>query len=306
MLGKNLTVTVEFTDDQDQAKKKRYFNGDIVRFRQLTKKVDEDVCYEAIVRPRLWFLTRTTDCKIFPPNKTVPDILDIVLGDHGITDIRKSLSGTYNPREYCVQYNESDFDFISRLMEEEGIYYFFEHADGKHTLVLADSLTAHKPIEGEEAVPFQMRSVWLWEDSRSMTGAWCRKCSPAPMLTRTTISPSRNADLKSQKQISRTHAHADLELFNFDPNRYAESSAGEAIAKVRIEEKQTEWEIIEGKSNCQPFGAGKLFKLKGYERADQNDKKFLLVSTEYELKMETATASGTRSRADGCEDRHLF
>src|SRR6478609_3706004 len=210
VLGKNMTVTVEFTDDQDQAKKKRYFNGDIVRFRQLTKKVDEDVCYEAIVRPRLWFLTRTTDCKIFPPDKTVPDILDIVLKDHGITDIRKSLSGTYNPRTYCVQYNESDFDFISRLMEEEGIYYFFEHADGKHTLVLADSLTAHKPIEGEEAVPFQMRafgygkqSVYDWNLVQEVQS--CTYVHTDYDFTKP------NADLKSQKQISRTHAHADLE-----------------------------------------------------------------------------------------------
>lgn len=293
VLGKNLTVAVEFTDDQDQAKKKRYFNGDIVRFRQLTKKVDEDVCYEAIVRPRLWFLTRTTDCKIFQ-KKTVKDIIDDVLGDHGITDVRKSLSGTYNQREYCVQYNESDFDFISRLMEEEGIYYFFEHADGKHTLVLADSLTAHKPIEGAETVPFKMKtlgygkqSVYDWNLVQEVQS--CTYVHTDYDFTKP------KADLKSQKQISRTHAHADLELFHFDPNLYAESSTGEAIAKVRIEESQTEWEIIEGKTNCQPFGAGKLFKLEGYERTDQNDKKYLLVSTDYELKMETATAAGTEA-----------
>src|SRR5262245_4228814 len=152
VLGKNLTVTIEFTDER-----KRYFNGDIVRFRQLTKTVDKYFCYEAIVRPRLWFLTRTSDCKIFPPNKSVPDILDVVLKEHGITDVKKSLSGTYKPREYCVQYNETDFDFISRLMEKAGIYYYFEHAKDKHTLVLADSITAHKSIDGEATVPFGLR-----------------------------------------------------------------------------------------------------------------------------------------------------
>jgi len=119
VLGKNLTVTAQFTDD-----KKRYINGDVVRFRQTTKTSDKAIFYEAVIRPRLWFLTRTNDCKIFQ-KKSATEIIDDVLKDHGITDVRKSLNGTYKAREYCVQYNESDFDFVSRLMEEEGIYYFF-------------------------------------------------------------------------------------------------------------------------------------------------------------------------------------
>src|SRR5262249_55251190 len=141
VLGQNLTLTAEFINPD----RKRFFNGDVVQFRQTAKSVDKYFCYEAILKPRLWFLTRTTDCKIFQ-KQSVPDIIKSILDEHGITDVKKSLSGTYNPREYCVQYNESDFDFISRLMEEEGIYYFFVHEKGKHTLVLADSDGAHSSI----------------------------------------------------------------------------------------------------------------------------------------------------------------
>jgi len=144
VLGQNLTINIEFTDER-----KRYFNGDVVLFRQLTKTIDKYFCYEAVIRPRLWFLTCTSDCKIFQ-KKSVPDIIKAVLDEHGITDVKKSLSRTYDPREYCVQYNETDFAFISRLMEEEGIYYYFEHAKDKHTLVLP---TTWERIRASKAKP---------------------------------------------------------------------------------------------------------------------------------------------------------
>lgn len=290
VLGKNVTVEIEFTSE-----KKRYFNGDIVRFRQLTKSVDGSTCYEAIVRPRLWFLTRTSDCKIFQ-QKSATEIIDAVLQDHGITDVKKSLSGTYNAREYCVQYNETDFDFISRLMEEEGIYYFFEYETGKHTLVFADASSAHQPIvakDGKEEVPFQLKkkgyseaSIYDWSLMQEVeSGVYAHKDYD--------FTKSR-AELTSQSQISRSHAHANMELFYFDPNRFTVGADGDAIAKTRIEEAQTPWETVEGKTNCEVFATGKLFKITGYARSDQN-KKHLIVRTEYDLRMETQTAAGTQA-----------
>jgi type VI secretion system secreted protein VgrG len=286
VLGKNLTVTIQFTDDR-----KRYFNGDIVRFRQLTKTVDKYYCYEAVIKPRLWFLTRTSDCKIFQ-TKSATEIIDAVLQDYGISDVRKSLSGTYKAREYCVQYNETDFDFISRLMEEEGIYYYFEHENGKHTLVLADSISAHKNIDGEATLPFMLRKAGYSKDSVYDWNVVQQVQSGIYAHTDYDFTKPR-ADLKSQSSISRTHAHAGKELFSFDPNRYSESADGETYAKMRIQEEQTTWEVIEGKTNCKTFSTGKLFKVKGYQRDDQNDKEHLLVASEYELKMETATAAAT-------------
>ena len=100
--------------------------------------------YYARVRPWFWFLSLWQDCKIFQ-NMTVPAIVEKIFTDHGFNDFQPNLYKTYTPRVYCVQYRETDFNFVSRLMEQEGIYYFFQHENGKHTLVLADSISAHSP-----------------------------------------------------------------------------------------------------------------------------------------------------------------
>src|SRR5262249_34443616 len=101
--------------------------------------------YRAEVVPWLWFLTRTTDCRIFQ-NMTVPEIIVKIFRDLGFSDFSgdSTLRG-FEKREYCVQYRETDFHFVSRLMEQYGIFYFFEHKEDKHTLVLANSPTAHRP-----------------------------------------------------------------------------------------------------------------------------------------------------------------
>src|SRR5262245_2902295 len=219
VLGQNLTISVEFTDER-----KRYYNGDIVQFRQLTKTVDKYFCYEAVMKPRLWFLSRTSDCKIFQ-KKTVPDIIKAVLDEHGITDVKKSLEKTYTEREYCVQYNETDFGFISRLMEEEGIYYFFDHAKDKHTLVLGDALAAHKNIEGEATLPFMLRKagyskdvVYDWNLQQQVESGVYAQVDYNFIMPR--------ADLKAQSKIGRTHGKSGAELFSYQPGTYTEKSDG--------------------------------------------------------------------------------
>src|SRR5260370_34637945 len=93
----------------------------------------------------LWFLKRTADCRIFQ-NKNVPDIIQKIFGDLGFQDFKLRLYGTFAPRDYCVQYRESDFNFVSRLMEEEGIYYYFSHDKKGHTLVIADTPQGHADV----------------------------------------------------------------------------------------------------------------------------------------------------------------
>ncbi|MGH9141387.1 MAG: type VI secretion system Vgr family protein, partial [Vicinamibacterales bacterium] len=131
ILGKNVTVKLALPDDQT-----RYFNGFVTRFAQ-GGSYGRYVRYSAVVHPWLWFLTRTTDCRIFQ-EMTVPDIIKKVFGDHGTADFTFELTGTYRKWTYCVQYRETDFNFVSRLMEEEGIDYYFRHTDGHHTAVVTD------------------------------------------------------------------------------------------------------------------------------------------------------------------------
>jgi len=286
ILGQNITIKAEFPDDRV-----RYFNADVIQFRQITKSVDKYFCYEAQLRPRLWFLTRTADCKIFQ-KKSVPDIVKAILDELGITDVKKSLSKTYNPREYCVQYNETDFDFISRLMEEEGIYYYFEHASGKHTLVLADSLSAHESITKKDPLPFRLRKAGYQEDhiydwnmqQQVESGTWAH-------LDFDFVKP--RADLKSQSVITRQHTHASMELFAY-PGGYLEKADGSAMARTRIEEVQVPWEMISGNTTAVTMDTGKLFKMSGYAREDQN-REHLVIASNIEMKMEIDTAAAAGS-----------
>jgi len=137
LLRQPITVAVKLS-----AGGERFFHGIVKRFVQLGRHQDL-VAYRAEVVPRTWLLSLATDCRIFQ-QKSVPDIVKAVLNDVGISEVKLQLSGQYSPREYCVQYRETHLDFISRLMEEEGIFYFFEHKKDKHTIVLADAPSAVK------------------------------------------------------------------------------------------------------------------------------------------------------------------
>src|SRR6185437_14299074 len=128
LLGKNVTVSVATLDD------KRYFNGIVIGITQASQE-ELFTHYRLDIAPDVWKLTRNVQCRIFQ-QKTIPDILKAVLGGY-TTDFQ--LHGTYEPREYCVQYRESDFNFASRLMEEEGIYYFFKHSTSGNTMVIGDT-----------------------------------------------------------------------------------------------------------------------------------------------------------------------
>src|ERR1043165_8450062 len=131
ILGQNVTIRLDIAGGD--AAQTRYFNGFVSRFSQ-GEGHRRLATYRATVVPKLWFLTRTADCRIFQD---------------------KTLSATYTPWNYCVQYRETDFNFISRLLEQEGVYYFFTHENGKHTIHLCDSPAAHTPFKGYEQVPFR-------------------------------------------------------------------------------------------------------------------------------------------------------
>lgn len=150
VLGKPLTVELATNEDGDV----RHFNGIVTRFAS-TGWSGEFASYEATVRPWLWLLTRSANCRIFQ-DMTVPDIVKGVCQAYGGAALLSvsSLTGDYPVLPYCVQYRETDFDFVCRLLEGAGIYFYFTHAAGKHTMVLADSYGAHQPIAGYGALKF--------------------------------------------------------------------------------------------------------------------------------------------------------
>ena len=121
ILGESVTVELRLLNGD-----KRHFNGLVKRFSQGVRD-EVFVKFRAEVVPTLWMLTKKVRCRIFQ-HLSVPDILRQVFTG---LDVSYQIAGKYYPRDYCVQYRESDFDFASRLMEEEGIYYFFKHAGWK-------------------------------------------------------------------------------------------------------------------------------------------------------------------------------
>ncbi|MBE0616898.1 MAG: type VI secretion system tip protein VgrG [Proteobacteria bacterium] len=274
VLGQNMTVALELPQGET-----RYFNGFVSRFRQIGR-VKNDVCYQATLRPWLWFLTRTADCRIYQ-DQTVPAIVKDVFRRHGFTDFEELLSDSYTTLQYCVQYRETSFNFVSRLMEQEGIYYFFKHENGKHTLVLCDSYGSHQRNPGYEKMPYHPPTeTGAQEDSIC---EWLITCEvqPGAFALRDFNFQKPKEDLGARSLIQRDHAGGDFEVYDY-PGDYAEYGDGERYARVRIEELQAQHERLQGRSFARGLATGGLFELTGFPRADQN-REYLIVSTTHEL-----------------------
>jgi len=144
IIGQNVTLSINL-DSSEQ----RFINGIVASFSQSssgTERIEKGTLseYTATLVPWPWLLTRTSDIRIFQ-ELSVPDIIEKIFREKEFSDFSLRLHGQYEKKVYCVQFRETDFNFVSRLMEEEGIFYFFEHESGKHTLVLADSTAEHQP-----------------------------------------------------------------------------------------------------------------------------------------------------------------
>jgi len=157
LLNKPVVVSMNLHDDTD-----RNFHGIINHIDEVETRVDGHSLYRATMVPWTWLLTLFNDCRIFQ-NKSVPDIVEQVFRDRGFTDFANRLNGSYQPREYTVQYRETDFNFISRLLEEEGIFYFFEHTADKHTLVMADQASAFVDCPSQSSAAYDT-TAGLWQD----------------------------------------------------------------------------------------------------------------------------------------------
>jgi len=275
LLGRPATVKLRRFDDQE-----RFFNGIVNSFSQVGFDGSAAV-YNATLVPWTWFLTRTADCRIFQ-EKTVPDIIKVIFREHGFTDFEESLSGSYRQWIYCVQYRETDFNFISRLMEQEGIYYFFKHEDGKHTLVLADSYSAHSTVSGYEEIPFYPPDETSLRERDHVNDWSVVQAVQSGVFAHTDFdftAPKKN--LLAKRSNPKQHEHADLEIYDY-PGEYTETGNGETYARVRLEEMHAGYETVRGEGNARGLTTGALFTLTNYPRDDQN-REYLVVSTSYEL-----------------------
>ncbi|MHC4862075.1 MAG: type VI secretion system Vgr family protein, partial [Planctomycetota bacterium] len=314
-IGKDLTVRLELSEDSEEPN--RYFHGHVSRF-SYAGTLGRYSVYNVTLRPWLWFLTRTADCRIFQ-EMTVPAILMKVFEDsHRFSpDMVDGLdSATYRTWDYCVQYRETDFDFVSRLMEQEGIYYYFRHEfkDGKgaHTLVLADSYAAHELATGYEAVPF-LAAPRTDTEEKEAVHEWsvAQQFEPMRYVLRDfdfTNPPMRAAAeaLEAWKGDENTY-----EIYDY-PGILTGSEDAEHYAQVRLEELEARQEQIRARSTARGLGAGHLFTLKGHSRSDQN-REYLIVSAvhvlgpiEYETVRETVPYRTYSSTLTAIDSRHTY
>jgi type VI secretion system secreted protein VgrG len=261
IIGKQVTITVNLPDD-----KQRFFSGFASRFVESSSD-DSFAHYQMEVVPWLWFHTRCADCRIFQ-NMTIPDIIEKVFTTPNFGPFKKSLTGTYEKREYCVQYRETDFNFVSRLMEKHGIFYFFEHEEDKHTLVLGDSDTAHSSLETGGALSYFVGGV----DDEKVINAWQ---SEQQMHSGKYTLKDYNFETPSQdlKQtiptVFKAGQNSSYEIFDY-PGEYFDSGVGKGLAKIRMQEEEASHFVSRGSGFCKLFSSGYKFELKDHPRSDMN------------------------------------
>ena len=286
ILGKPATITLNLRDGEV-----RYFNGVISKFSH--GETDERLTYyRAELVPWLWFLTRAADCRIFQ-EKTIPEVIEEIFRDAGFQDFELKLSASYDKWEYCVEYRETHFNFVCRLMEQYGIHYFFKHERNKHVLVLADSKSVSEPCPYQPSANFEpMQDVVTESD---IVESWEVEQVLQPgkyALTDFDFKKPKNNLLSNVSSVVNVGGNEALEIFDF-PGEYEERSVGEKVTKIRMEEEEAIHRIYTGSTTCRAFQSGYRFKLTGHDLSELNQE-YLITSIHHSI----SGGAGFRSGAD--------
>lgn len=268
MVGKDLCVNIELDGGG-----KRHISG-LVTAARVVGHEGRSVTYELRIEPWLKLLTHTSDYKAFQ-NKTVVEILDEVLAEYSFP-VEKRLVENYPPRTWQVQYGETDFDFIQRLMQEWGIYWWFEHSENSHTLVLADAINGHKVCPDSPLVEWHQEGLKLDKEfihtitasERLRTGKWVLDdfdfMKPRSLLKSTVANP-------------RDTGHAEYEHYEW-PGDYFTIGEGEMLTRIRMEAQRSPGSRVGGAGNIRTLMTGYTFTLMNHPTAEVNQE-YLLVQT---------------------------
>lgn len=285
LIGSSGTVCLSLSGDEDND---RHFNGVVTRVIS-SGLVDGAYRYHVELRPWIWLLSRVTDCAIFQ-NMTVFDIITKVFRDAGFSDFQdnRQASAGDTQRDYCVQYRETSFDFVTRLMEEYGIYYYFKHEDGKHTLVLADDPNAHEALA--TPIPFifnqtEYRTVedhiWEWTTDVALDSG--------KFTLRDYNFTTPTADLTARSVQAASHPYGTFEVYDY-PGPYDETDVGTKLTDVRMQAINKGRSVTNGVSNARGLHAGWKFTLSEHANDTQNAEHLIIRS---ECSMSIAEGSST-------------
>jgi type VI secretion system secreted protein VgrG len=279
VLGKGATITITLADGSS-----RFINGIITRIEFSHFDDRENLAYyEAELRPWLWLLTLSGDCRIFQ-DMTVPEIVAQVCKDAGYAYTKNAVVKEYDQREYCVQYGESDFNFISRLLEREGIFYFFRHADGQHDLVFSDDASVFDPCPSVKTLHYRPFVSDDTEDDVLRTISYERRVASKSIGVE-----SFNFETPSTNLYSVSQGSAGIGAQSFYSGDFLTSKDGEGYAAILLQAAQAPAELLRGSGQARTLVVGGTFDLADHPRQDLNQT--------YVLRRVRIAAERTRYRA---------
>ena len=284
LLGKPASVTIDLSNGS-----KRHFHG-LVCAMGMDGASQRAFQYRLVLRPWLWLLTRRSDTRIFQ-QMSLKDILQKVFEPFS-PDVEYQLSGPALPvYDYCVQYRESDFNFVSRMMEQEGVYYYFRHEADKHTMVIVNTPNAHQSSPFQEVFDYREivdRSV---KTEPIMEWKMYQEIQSGKVVLRDFDFIKPKVSLEASTNSVRKGASSKLEVYDF-PGIYAAKPAGQRYSQLRLEELEAHCARVSGSGPVRGVACGFQIKLKDHPRTDQNTL-HLIVSTHIECSI-----SGYETGAD--------
>ncbi|EKJ9781319.1 type VI secretion system tip protein VgrG [Klebsiella aerogenes] len=289
LLGQPVTVTIP----TQNALSSRYFNGKITRVAVSAVELSgiRYAVYQLIVEPDLWPMKRDRNLRIFQ-GQTVPQIINTLLSEYQV-NVEDKLNGSYRVWDYCVQYQESSFAFISRLMELEGIAYHFRHEAGKHTMVLTDSATQHQAVSGYETIPYHQTASGGITTEEGI-GQWALEDSVTPGIYSLDDYDFRkpNAWLFQARQNPASPSPGSIDVYDW-PGRFVDHGHGEFYARIRQERWQVEHQQIQASATAVGIAPGATFTLTNAPFFSDNGE-YLTTAADY-LFEENSYASGGNS-----------
>jgi type VI secretion system secreted protein VgrG len=273
VIGKPAQLSILRTSGKD-----RFING-IVDEIEYISETKAHIHYRFEVVPSVWLLKYRQDNRIFQ-DKTVEDIIEKVLTKAGITseNYEFSLQGNYQPIDYCVQYRESDFNFISRLMEQDGIFYYFRHDDEKSAMVFADHSMIHKEIDSPSSddspskIVYKAKTGKLPDKEHVFSYKYYEKIRPGLASLRDYNFVKPTLDLECSSKYEKD---TKLEIHEY-PGSYKWDDTGGDLATVRMEALQVDRQVSRGAGTCRSFNPGFKFTLAGHQNKKFNCENLLI------------------------------
>ncbi|SFP54205.1 type VI secretion system secreted protein VgrG [Ectopseudomonas composti] len=256
-------VTAHVTTILHNDNQQRPLDALIAEIRQLPADATAER-YQLVLRPWLWWLTLASNNRVFQ-NLSTSDIVTTIFKAHGFTDFKLSLTGSYEPREYCVQYGETDFAFVSRLLEEEGIFWFFTHENGKHTLVLGDSSDAFVQIPNGPKVPYLGQGIGVRELHGIRSAQYSVQAVSGVYSATDYAFTTPTTSLYSQAEA----VAGPLSMYEH-PGGYIAKARGDALTKQRVDALRSQEKRLIGESDCRWLVPGHWFTLTGHDDASLN------------------------------------